>query len=93
MPLEQQVQTVLRVKHQAVGFVANPVVLTQEHLPGTNQERQVHCLMHASRCLSCCIFLHKLTQDTGTQPVAISLHVVLLLCGYPGCTQGLSKPM
>lgn len=40
MPLEQHLQTLLRVKHQAVGFVANPVVLTQEHLPGTNQERQ-----------------------------------------------------
>lgn len=41
MPLEQQVQTVQKVKQQAVGFVANPVVLSREMLAGTNQEKQV----------------------------------------------------
>ena len=49
MPLEQQVQTVQKVKQQAVGFVANPIVLSRDMLPGTNQEKQVPCLMHASK--------------------------------------------
>lgn len=42
LPLEQQVQTVQRVKQQAIGFVANPVVLSREMLPHTVQEKQVH---------------------------------------------------
>ncbi|KAL3154836.1 hypothetical protein ABBQ38_011379 [Trebouxia sp. C0009 RCD-2024] len=40
LPLEQQVQTVQRVKQQAIGFVANPVVLSREMLPHTVQEKQ-----------------------------------------------------
>ena len=44
MPLEQQVQTVQKVKQQAVGFTANPLVLCMETVTGSSQDKKVTAL-------------------------------------------------
>ena len=85
MPLEQQVHTVQKVKQQAVGFVANPIVLSRDMLPGTHQEKQVPCLMHASKwgclvafdLLTCC---NRRQAGIGHPMPCVSLCVWLCLC-------------
>ena len=41
MPIEQQVQTVQKVKQQAAGFDANPLVLSLEAVSSAAQDKKV----------------------------------------------------
>ena len=50
MPLEQQIQTIQTVKQQAVGFAANPLVLSREGVLA--QDRTVRTLLDAQSTIA-----------------------------------------